>query len=72
MGLSTPHPPFPNEPIALPEARRLRLGRALGRGSMATVYKGVLEGAHGVRRAVAVKVFAGMTPEVTIIVEPKG
>jgi serine/threonine-protein kinase len=48
--------PFPRE-IALNTQRRLILGAQLGRGSTATVYRGVLESDFGVERTVAVKVF---------------
>ncbi len=37
--------------------RRLTLGGSLGKGSMASVYRGTLEAAYGVRRAVACKLF---------------
>ena len=49
--------------IGLVGRRKLTLVAPLGRGSEATVYRGVLEGDHFVRRSVAVKVFEAATPE---------
>ncbi len=40
--------------------RRVILGPTLGAGSVAKVYRGVLESAHGVRRPVACKVFGSL------------
>jgi serine/threonine-protein kinase len=57
MGLPTPLTPAPIENIKLQDGRFVRLGRAVGRGSMATVYKGVLETQFEVKRPVAVKLF---------------
>ena len=53
---SSPLPP-PSHEVVLPHARSIALGGKIGRGSAATVYRGVLEGAFRLRRPVAVKVF---------------
>jgi serine/threonine-protein kinase len=57
MARPTPLIPPPADDIPQGEGRTLRIGQQLGRGSMATVYRGIVEGAFGVRRLVAVKVF---------------
>jgi serine/threonine protein kinase len=57
MALATPLIPPPRDEIPLGDGRFLRLGAQVGRGSMATVYRGVIEGPYGIARTVAVKVF---------------
>jgi serine/threonine protein kinase len=57
MARPTPLIPPPCSDISLGDGRQLTIGGQLGRGSMATVYRGVYEGACGLRRAVAIKVF---------------
>ncbi|HEX3346196.1 MAG TPA: protein kinase, partial [Polyangiaceae bacterium] len=57
MARPTPLIPPPCNDIPLGGGRSLRLGPQVGRGSMATVYRGVLDGSFGVARTVAVKVF---------------
>ncbi|HEX8791989.1 MAG TPA: serine/threonine-protein kinase [Polyangiaceae bacterium] len=57
MARPTPLIPPPCSDIPLGDGRQLLIGAQLGRGSMATVYRGVYEGACGLRRAVAVKVY---------------
>ena len=54
---TTPLIPPPQHEIRLDEPRRVTIGPQLGRGSMATVYRGVLQGSFGIERAIAVKVF---------------
>ncbi len=63
MASATPLVPPPHQTtIGLAGRRKLTLGAVLGRGTEATVYRGVLEGEHFVRRSVAVKVFDNATP----------
>lgn len=57
MARPTPLIPPPCSDIPLGDGRQLIIGAQLGRGSMATVYRAVYEGACGLRRAVAIKVF---------------
>jgi len=57
MARPTPLIPPPCSDIPLGEGRQLLIGAQMGRGSMATVYRGVYEGTCGLRRAVAIKVF---------------
>ncbi len=47
----------PRSTLALGDGRVLHLGAQLGRGRMAAVYRATFQGAMGLRRAVAVKVF---------------
>jgi serine/threonine protein kinase len=55
--LATPLSPPPCNDIPLGAGRSVRIGGQVGRGSMATVYRGVHQGPFGMTRAVAVKVF---------------
>jgi serine/threonine-protein kinase len=57
MGLPTPLSPHPLESLGLQDGRVVQLGHPLGRGTMATVYKGVLTAQFDLKRPVAVKVF---------------
>lgn len=57
MGRPTPLIPPPRTDIPLGEGRSVRLGAQLGRGSIATVYRGSVQGPYGLARSVAVKVF---------------
>lgn len=57
MGRVTPLVPPPQRDIVLDDVRTLAIGAQIGRGSMATVYRGVIDGAYGVRHAVALKMF---------------
>jgi serine/threonine protein kinase len=57
MARATPMIPPPQTEIAIGDGRRVRIGAQIGRGSMATVYRGVYESGFGLRRTVAVKVF---------------
>lgn len=57
MGLRSTRPPF--EAILLRDARRLVLGRCIGKGSHSAVFAGTLHQPHGIRRRVAVKVWDG-------------
>jgi serine/threonine protein kinase len=57
MGRPTPLIPSPRTAIAVGDERRVRVGEQIGRGSMATVYRGTYEGPFNLARAVAVKVF---------------
>jgi serine/threonine protein kinase len=57
MARPTPLIPPPCKDIPLGAGRSMRIGGQVGRGSMATVYRGVLEGPFGMARTVAVKVF---------------
>ncbi len=57
MARPTPLIPPPASDLPLGEGRTLRLGAQIGRGSVATVYRGSIEGRFGLRRPVAVKVF---------------
>jgi serine/threonine-protein kinase len=43
--------------IPLGDGRRVRLGGQIGRGTVASVHRGVIEGGYGIRRAVAVKLY---------------
>jgi serine/threonine-protein kinase len=52
---STPSGRAPD--LVLDETRTLTIGAQIGRGSMATVYRAILNGAYGVRREVALKLF---------------
>jgi serine/threonine-protein kinase len=61
MRIATPLTP-PSGTLELGD-RRVILGASLGRGSMATVYRGVLASAHGLRRPVAAKVFGVIASE---------
>jgi serine/threonine protein kinase len=57
MGRATPVIPPPQDEIVLGDGRSIHIGAQLGRGSMATVYRGTYAGAFGLKRGVAVKVF---------------
>lgn len=57
MARPTPLIPPPTAGLSLGEGRTLHLGEQLGRGSVATVYRGIHEGPFDVLRSVAVKVF---------------
>jgi serine/threonine protein kinase len=57
MGRATPVIPPPQYEIAFGDGRSVHLGGQLGRGTMATVYRGTYAGAFGLKRCVAVKVF---------------
>jgi serine/threonine protein kinase len=57
MGRPTPLIPPPSTDIPVGDGRHVHLGRQLGRGSMATVYRGAFRGPFHLGRAVAVKVF---------------
>jgi len=63
MARPTPLIPPPRNDIPLGDGRFVRIGAQVGRGSMATVYQGVLEGPFGVARTVAVKVFDVMASD---------
>jgi serine/threonine protein kinase len=76
MGRVTPIPPFaikptssapvstvPEAPLELADGRRLAVGERLGKGSDASVYRAVVEGAGGVRRVVALKMFDAIATE---------
>ena len=49
--------------LTLADNRSVSLGETIGRGSTATVYRGILEGSYRVRRPVAVKVLDTLTSE---------
>lgn len=53
----------PRPAIALSRDRGIVLGEELGRGSVATVFRGVMETGHGVKRSVAVKIFGAVASE---------
>jgi serine/threonine protein kinase len=57
MGRPTPLIPPPRTDIPVGDGRYVHVGRQLGRGSMATVYRGAYRGPFHLARAVAVKVF---------------
>jgi eukaryotic-like serine/threonine-protein kinase len=57
MARPTPLIPPPASHVPQGEGRTLRIGGQIGRGSVATVYRGTLEGRFGMRSQVAVKVF---------------
>jgi serine/threonine protein kinase len=57
MARPTPLTPPPARDVPHGEGRTLRIGTQIGRGSVATVYRGTVEGRFGLRRQVAVKVF---------------
>jgi serine/threonine protein kinase len=57
MGRPTPLIPPPRTDIPVGDGRYVHVGRQLGRGSMATVYRGTYRGPFRLSRAVAVKVF---------------
>jgi serine/threonine-protein kinase len=56
MPVPSPQPPL-HKAIALPGRRRATLVSELGRGSVATAYRGILETDSFVRRPVAVKIY---------------
>ena len=62
MVRATPITPPPIGAIHIGD-RKVQLGAPLGKGSMATVYRAILESANGVRRAVACKVFGTVSSE---------
>jgi serine/threonine protein kinase len=53
----------PTEGLTISDGKRVRLIHALGKGSVASVWKGVVEADYGVRRVVAVKLFASMASD---------
>ncbi|HEY8042019.1 MAG TPA: serine/threonine-protein kinase [Polyangiaceae bacterium] len=57
MARATPLIPPPQTDIPLGDGRSVRIGAQVGRGSMATVYRGVYESGFALTRTVAVKVF---------------
>ncbi len=57
MSRPTPLIPPPANHVPLGDGRAVRIRNQLGRGSCATVYRGVHEGRFGLQREVAVKVF---------------
>lgn len=57
MARATPMIPPPHTEILLGDDRCVRIGEQVGRGSMATVYRGTYESPFSFRRDVAVKVF---------------
>jgi serine/threonine-protein kinase len=57
MAIATPLIPPPAIEIPFGEHRRVRVQAQIGRGSVATVYRGQFETALSLRRAVALKVF---------------
>jgi serine/threonine protein kinase len=66
MGRVTPLPPEPRRPtnsappegpLHLEDGRRVTIGERIGKGSHASVYRAVVEGAGAVRRVVALKLF---------------
>jgi serine/threonine-protein kinase len=61
MRIATPLTP-PSGTLEMGD-RRVILGASVGRGSMATVYRGVLESPYGLRRPVAAKVFGVIASE---------
>jgi serine/threonine-protein kinase len=63
MRAVSPITPPPRGAVSLGEGRRVVLGECLGRGSMATVYRGVLEDRSRVRRSVAIKLFGTIDSE---------
>ena len=57
MARATPLIPPPRNDLPLGDGRCVRIGGQVGRGSMATVYRGVVAGPFAMARTVAVKVF---------------
>jgi serine/threonine-protein kinase len=57
MVRATPFIPPPQDEIVLGDGRSVHLEAQIGRGSMATVYRGIYAGPFGIKRCVAVKVF---------------
>jgi serine/threonine-protein kinase len=49
--------------VALGDERRVLIGAVLGKGTSATVHRGILESESGLRRPVAVKVFAPVSSD---------
>jgi serine/threonine-protein kinase len=70
MPIATPLIPPPIRELTFSDARRLVFGRQLGRGSVATVYRGIVETGFKVKRAVAIKLYdAVVSDEQEIAVE---
>jgi serine/threonine-protein kinase len=68
MATLSPLPQPPSDRITIGDGRRARLLRALGKGSVSTVYRAVLETPFGIERPVAMKVFhAVATDEVDAV-----
>lgn len=53
----------PTEGLTIGDGTRVRLVHAIGKGSVASVWRGVIEGSYGVRRVVALKLFASMASD---------
>jgi serine/threonine-protein kinase len=62
MRIATPTPP-PLGAIPIGEGRRVVIGSVLGQGATTTVYEGVLEGLHAMRRRVAIKLWRALGSE---------
>jgi eukaryotic-like serine/threonine-protein kinase len=63
MHKASPLPPLHPEAVSLGPDREVVIGEVVGRGASSTVYRGILEGPHRVRRVVAVKVFDALASE---------
>lgn len=55
--------PVRQESVQLADGRTVRILGTIGKGTAATVYRGELMAAHGIRRKVAVKVFAAVSSD---------
>jgi serine/threonine protein kinase len=62
MARATPITPPPIGAIRIGD-RKVQLGAPLGKGALSTVYRATLESAHGVRRAIACKLFTPLSSE---------
>ena len=71
MARVTPTTPPPSAPVELDDRRSLLFGPRVGRGSRATVFRAVIEGACGVRRTVAVKLFDVVASDERDLVVPR-
>jgi serine/threonine protein kinase len=71
MARVTPLTPPPNVPVELDDRRTLVFGARIGRGSRAAVFHGMVEGAAGVRRQVAVKLFDVVASDERDVVVPR-
>jgi eukaryotic-like serine/threonine-protein kinase len=67
----TPLTPPPNVPVELDDRRTLVFGARIGKGCRASVYRAKVEGAAGVRREVAVKLFDVVASEERDVVVPR-
>jgi eukaryotic-like serine/threonine-protein kinase len=71
MARVTPLTPPPNVPVELNDRRTLAFGPRIGKGCRASVFRATVDGAAGVRRNVAVKLFDVVASEERDVVVPR-